>query len=71
MRWLARHLPDLPEVDSENIQEARKAQKKSAEDLVSAVMYRRDVGTEVANIQRVLLRNHLAPSFEAAYRRRA
>ena len=68
-RWFTRHLPELPDVDEENLKAARKARKKSTEDLVTAVLYRQAVQDEVDSTRQVVLRNHLAPSFEAVYRR--
>lgn len=67
--WLARHLPKLPEVDEDNISLARQAVEKSTADRGSAVEYRRMARKEASQLGAATSRNHLVPSFEAAFRR--
>lgn len=68
-RIFTRHLPDPVEPDHGSMTRAERAVEISDSQIVEAQTYYDVAHLRGARISRSLSRNHLAPSFEAAYRR--
>lgn len=63
-------LPEVPPSNDENLSAAREAVIESSQSLVRAVSRSQAAAREAQRLREALSRNHLAPSFEMAMRRR-
>lgn len=63
-------LPEIPPSNDENLSAAREAVVESSKSLVQAVSRSQAAARETQRLREALNRNHLAPSFEMAMRRR-